>query len=49
MAKSLKRVLDRLRMATSGSLREAGWVRGGLHLPQRTPALNLSARTRPAR
>jgi hypothetical protein len=47
MRKSLKRVLDRLRTATSGSLRKAGSVRGGL--PQRMQALSLSTRTRPAR
>jgi hypothetical protein len=49
MRKSLTRVVDRLRTSTSGSLRRAGSVRGGLQLPQRMHALRLSARTRPAR
>jgi hypothetical protein len=49
MRKSLPRVVDRLRTSTSGSLRKAGSVRGGLQLPQRMQALSLSTRTRPAR
>jgi hypothetical protein len=49
MRKSLKRVLDRLRTATSGSLRKAGSVRRGLQLPQRMQALSLSTRTWPVR
>ena len=49
MGNSLKRVFDRLRTATSGSLRKAGSVSGGLQLPHRMQALSPSTRTRPAR
>jgi hypothetical protein len=49
MRKSLKRVLERLRTATSGKVRRPTSVRGGLQLPQRMQALSASLRTRPAR
>jgi hypothetical protein len=49
MRKSLKRVLDRLRTATSGRVRKPTLVRGGLQLPQRMQPLSASMRTRPAR
>jgi hypothetical protein len=49
MTKSLKRVLDRLRTAAGGRLRQPASVRGGLQSPQRMQALSVSTRTRPAR
>ncbi len=44
MRKSLRRVLERLRAATSGSVRRGTAVRGGLQEPQRMQALPLLAR-----
>ena len=38
MRKSLKRLLDRLRAATSERFRKPTSVRGGLQTPQRTQA-----------
>jgi hypothetical protein len=49
MRKSLKRVLDRLRAAAGGRVRNPTSVRGGLQVPQRMQALSASIRTRPAR
>lgn len=49
MRKSLKRVLDRLRTATSERVGKATSVRGGLQVPQRMQVLSASTRTRPAR
>ncbi len=48
MRKSLKRVLDRLRTATSGRLRKPTSVRGGLQQPQRMQAPSASKRPHPA-
>jgi len=49
MRKSLKRVLDWLRVAAGGRLRKPTSMHGGLQLPQRMQALSASTRTRPAR
>jgi hypothetical protein len=49
MRKSLKRVLDRLRIATGERFRTWTSVRGGLQAPQRMQALSASARTLSAR
>jgi hypothetical protein len=49
MSKSLKRVLERLRAATSGRFRKTTSVRGGLQVPQQMQAITASARTRRAR
>jgi len=49
MRKSLKRVLDRLRTATSERFRKPTSVRGGLQSPQRMQALSAPVRRRPAR
>jgi hypothetical protein len=47
MKKSLRRVLDRLRVATNGAFRGSGRpVRGGLQEPQRMQALLEPARIR---
>jgi hypothetical protein len=48
MGKSLKRVLDRLRMAAGRRGKQIS-VRGGLQVPQRMQPLSASTRTRPAR
>jgi len=47
--KSLKRILDRLRTATTGRVGKATSVRGGLREPQRMQAVGAPARTRRAR
>ena len=47
MRKSLKRLLDRLRTATSERVGKATSVRDGLQAPQRMQALGAPARTRP--
>lgn len=49
MRKSLKRVLERLRNATSGKVGKPTSVRGGLQVPQKMQALGASTRTRPRR
>lgn len=49
MKKRLKRVLDRLRTATSERFRKPTSVRGGLQSPQRMHGLSTSMRTRPVR
>jgi hypothetical protein len=41
MRKSLKRVLDRLRVKTSGAFRSRTAVRGGLQEPQRMSRLGV--------
>jgi hypothetical protein len=46
MRKSLKRLLDRLRGATSGMFPKGGSVRGGLQEPQRMQVLSAATRTR---
>ena len=44
MRKSLRRVLDRLRAATSGAFRRGTAVRGGLQEPQQLQAIPVLAR-----
>jgi len=46
MRKSLRRVLDRLRVATNGTRRKRVSIRGGLSEPQRMRPLRVPARTR---
>ena len=47
MRKTLKRVLDRLRSATGGTLRKGTSVRGGIQEPQRMNPLPEPPRVHP--
>jgi hypothetical protein len=47
MMKSLRRMLDRLRAATNGTIRKRTATRTGLQEPQQMQALPVPARVRP--